>query len=366
MSVSCIDTSDGFARLKTVWTMVYAADEHASAYLSWPWLRGWFNATTADRWFVLAYRPDDFSPYVAFLPLAQDHIIPSYRLDLVRVLRMGGSPAADYTGFICLPQYEEQALAAFATHIQERLAWDTFHMTDVMDPRLEIFLAHFTSQKFSVEHVKVTPCPYVSLPDNWEDYLQNFLGPKIRSDLRRSFRRIEGSGEFSVTEVGEHNFESHTETLLQLLKKKWGKSEYVLQRHRSIFSSCFEEDCLWLKILWHGSTPIAGLAAFPDRHKRVFTTYMTAHSGDDQKLSPGRTLYAYSIREAIEKGFRLYDFTRGNESYKTYFGTAIRNNQNVAIIRRSLRMQSGTVLRRLRSLFSAAESSLRNDLEGSS
>jgi len=348
MQIQCIDNLGDFDKLKARWNSIYAADTHATIYLSWPWLRGWFEVTM-HQWFVLACRPDERSPYVGFLALSRDGAIPNYRLDLARELRMGGNPLADYTGFVCLPEYENDAVAAFAGYIQADLDWDRFEMKDVMDPRLDLFLKHFTASKFTVQQTGATPCPYVSLPDSWDTYFQNFLGPKIRGDLRRSFRQIEGCDDFRVTKVSEENLESHTETLLKLWQAKWGrKSESNLNRHRSVLRSCFENDCLWLKILWHGATPIAGLAALLDREKKVFTAYMTAYGGEHPKLSPGRTLYAYSIRDAIEQGYRLYDFTRGNEGYKAFFGTEQRLNRSLLITRRSWRMVSGNVVRRVR------------------
>ena len=70
MQVDCINDIDRFDELKAAWDTVYAADPHATIFVSWAWLRGWLEVTPYD-WLVLAVRPDNASPYVAFLALSR-------------------------------------------------------------------------------------------------------------------------------------------------------------------------------------------------------------------------------------------------------------------------------------------------------
>jgi CelD/BcsL family acetyltransferase involved in cellulose biosynthesis len=50
-------------------------------------------------------------------------------------------------------------------------------------------------------------------------------------------------------------------------------------------------------------------------------------------LSPGIVLLTYSIQDAIRRGFRYYDFLRGDETYKYRMGAETTTLHNV-IIRR--------------------------------
>ncbi|RME42331.1 MAG: GNAT family N-acetyltransferase, partial [Caldilineae bacterium] len=68
MQVRKIERLEDFIALRQNWEAVYAADPHAHIFVSWLWLRGWFQIAS-PRWFILAARPDAASPYVAFLPL---------------------------------------------------------------------------------------------------------------------------------------------------------------------------------------------------------------------------------------------------------------------------------------------------------
>lgn len=347
MQISCIDDMNQFDALQETWDAAYLADPQATICVSWAWLRGWFDATP-NKWFVLAFRPNTRSPYVAFFPLAMH----SNRL------LMGGNYLADYTGFVCSPEYEKEAIPAFATFVQQELKWDSFEMKDVLDSRLGAFLEYFPSKKFNVQQVKITSCPYIRLPGNWDQYLQDFLGRRTRADLRRSLRKIEGSDEYHITHAGADNLESQVETLLSHWYSRWDLPEHFQNGLRKIFYRCFENDYLWLSILWDGITPIGMLAGFLDRQKKTFTACITSSDNRYAKLGPGKALYGYSIRCAIENGCNIYDFTRGSEDYKFSFGSIERFNQNVVITRKSLRLtvrklrqQASNIKKKAKALF---------------
>jgi CelD/BcsL family acetyltransferase involved in cellulose biosynthesis len=339
MQVECIDDIDRFDELRAFWDTVYAADPHATIFVSWAWLRGWLEVTPYD-WLVLAVRPDNTSPFVAFFALSHNHA--AHRL------QMAGDPWADYTGFVCLPECEEEAIAAFARFVQQQLKWDTFRMRDVFDPRVGLFLKSFSPSKFDVQRVEGIVCPFLTLPDTWEQYLQNFLSSSTRQSLRRKIRRIERHNGFQETQVHTSNLDHQIEAFLTLFQLRWGtKPEHILDRYRTIFRRCFENDSLWLTVFWDGTVPIAGMAAFVDRQRRTFNYYISGWSDEFSKLSPGQVIVAHSLRYAIENDFRVYDFLRGDEPYKYSFGAKKRFNTDVLITRKSLKLTASKLIGRI-------------------
>ena len=110
MQVDCITNIEQFNKLKSNWEAVYAADPNVTIFVSWGWLRGWFEVVP-DRWLVLAARPENTSAYVAFLPL---------RINAgQRRLQMGGNHLADHTGFVCLPEHKEATIPVFVHYISQ-------------------------------------------------------------------------------------------------------------------------------------------------------------------------------------------------------------------------------------------------------
>lgn len=363
MEITIINELKQFEELKTAWDAVYSSDDRAQIFLSWAWLRGWFEVTP-NPWFVLGVRLDNSSPYVGFFPLSIGRV-QKYGLNLLRELRMGGDSSADYTGFICLPEYEKKVISAFAGYVQQQLEWDVFLMKNVLDPRLDVFLKCFSQEKFKVQEVNNTCCPYIPLPNTWEQYLRDFLDSKERINLRRRLKKIESSNEFRFIQAQEDNLESQIEALLTLWQLRWGtKSERDLNIKRSIFRRCFENNCLWLNVLWKETTPIAGIAIFIEQQNKTFYFYITGYDAKFSNLAPGRVTIAYSIRDAIENGFQIYDFLRGDEDYKfSRFGAKKRFNTSVTIARTSLRGTLINLIRRSRSEFPRSRGSLALDPE---
>jgi CelD/BcsL family acetyltransferase involved in cellulose biosynthesis len=330
MDVRCIDRIDQFDQLERNWTAVYEADPHATIFVSWPWLAGLLE-TFPNKWLILAARPHGESGYVAFLPLA----VPSPG----RMLSAVGNPLADHTGFVCVPEYQEEALEAFATFAQRKLNWDRFWMREVMDPRLDLFLCHFSPKRFQIRQTQ-TPCPCLSLPGTWEGYLQDTLVPKKRNALRRYLRQLDEDDRLKITLARADRLDQRIETLFSMWQARWGaKKAPHLVAYRAIFDRCFEHDSLYLATMWHEDTPIATRVSFVDRQRQTVSAFISGWDRRFRKLSPGNTLQAHSIRVAAQSGMRTYDLLRGSEPYKySVFGAKDRFNTNAFITRKSLRL----------------------------
>jgi hypothetical protein len=80
-------------------------------------------------------------------------------------------------------------------------------------------------------------------------------------------------------------------------------------------------------------TPIAGGAVFLDTDKKHFCILKIAVNYQYAPFSPGNIWCLYAIRYAIEKGFEICDFGRGDERYKFALGSEERFNRHVEIIR---------------------------------
>ena len=347
MQVTRIDTLQEFERLKPEWKMACEKDAHQTIFLSWDWLRGWFEATPY-AWSVLAARPAPGAPYVAFFPVGMRRV-QKYGVDLVRELRMGGNPCADYTGFICPPEYEREAIPAFADFVQQHIRWDRFHLQDVADPRLELFLKCFPGGRYEVQDIDCLPCLYIPLPENWDRFAQDSLGRWARRDLNRFFRRLEEGDEFRMVHVQDGNPEAQIEAMLGLWRLQWANGrdlERECEVYRAIFRRCLARDCFWLAVLWHGQRPLAGLAGLMDRQRATFCAYIAAYDPAYAKLSPGKGMCGYGIRYAIENGFRVFDFLRGQAEYKLQFNPEKHFNQNALIRRNNLRRAMGGVAKR--------------------
>jgi tetratricopeptide (TPR) repeat protein len=346
MQIDIIDDFETFEKIRENWDSVYVADPQAQFFLSWVWLSGWLPMVH-EQWFILAAKPDTHnSSYIAFFPLK----IGLEQQDgggFYTQLYMAGNSMADYTGMICLPGYEKEVIPAFAAYIQQQLVWTSFNVQNILetDIWMSLFLRSFPGDSFNFSQHRIQNqgedtdnyiAPYVSLADDWNQYLQNYVSSNTRQKIRRFFRKLESSDEFYITQVNADNLESHIEILLRLWKSAWGDRKgdncgVIMDFIRAILRHCFENNCLYLPVLWQGDTPLGAIANFVDVQQK---SMLFAIAGRDQTFNsppPGLILHADAIRYAIQNGFKVYDFLKGNEEYKYSFGVKERHIQHIVI-----------------------------------
>ena len=356
MEVVIIDDIRHFRELRKTWNDIYAVDPHVTVFDSWAWLCGWLESTPR-KWLVLAVQRHDSlqqtqardvkngstsigsesEPYVAFMAFS------ARKKESKNILSMGGYPHADHTGFVCLPEYVDQAIPALAVFAREKLQWDTLQLLNVYDPRLDLFLSHLSSNRISIQEAKNSSCPYIPLPENWDQYFNATLGSSTRKGLRNDWNKIRRLEGFHVSEIQNSNAESYMETLLSLWQSRWGlknddlymdlRLEDVLNIKRSFLRSCFEDHRLWLNIIWDGETPIAAGAVFLDPARNNFCILKIVANYQYAQYSPGNIWCLYAIQYAIANGYRICDFGRGTEKYKFALGSQERFNRNVVVVR---------------------------------
>ncbi|OPH82368.1 GNAT family N-acetyltransferase [Nitrobacter vulgaris] len=333
MYIDVIEDMDAFSQLRENWDEVYDADPHATLYLSWNWLFPWLENLNTP-WVVLAAKESgSASRYVAFFPLRLDTRIDGTGR-LFNDLRMAGSHAADYTGLISIPESEADAIVAFAQQIK-RMNWadlvlDNFCGSDV---RFSKLVSCFSQSKFTIsqtdrvnktDQVDNSICPYVDLPEDWDAYLET-ISSNTRQKLRRLLRAVDTNSEYRITHATKETVAADLNTLLRFWETKWrprkGKlTDSLVRGHRGMLSRSFERGLLLLPTLWLGDRPLAALAILLDEQKKSLLFYITGRDESFAGPQPGLILHGHSIRYAISRGMKRYDFLRGNERYKYSFG----------------------------------------------
>jgi hypothetical protein len=348
MEISIINSIPYFLDIKKKWDAVYTADPNSHFFMSWQWVMGWLKITPY-QWFILAIRPECSLQYKGFLPFTVISPLKP-KLGGVRELHLGGKPLAEYTGFLCIKEYEEELLANLASYIQDRLNWDIFYLTDVLDSRLPHFLQYFDPKEYLIREIDSLCCPFISLPSSWNYYLKECLNGKCRHDLLRYLRRFDMLNECNEISTNSNNLESQINIFLAFLQQRWGKKpESFLRLYRDIFLECFENKCLYLVTLWNSKSPIAAFVALIDQKKRIFHAINFSWNDKYARFAPGKIIIARSIKYAIQNGFEIFDFCRGHGDIKFYFGSKERFSKTTVIIRKDVRT---TFKRMMRKTFS--------------
>ena len=352
MQVDLIDTLDAFERLEQNWNRVQEADPDAGYFLSWQWLAVVLRANQG-HWRVLAARPEDGPPdYVAFLPLRLDVRWSRSKGELATTLDAAGRLSwAQYTGLVCRPDWEDEALVALAAALRA-LPWSHASLTNwlVSDHRRALFLSTFAADEYEVsieDRVRVEGktdnhvCPFVPLPNSYEEYLSTRVSANTRQKIRRFWRKVEESTDLELKPSDPEHFEEHLDALLELWLRKWapvrgrGSAERAVRKYRQILGQSMECDAVFMPMLWSTGTLLGGLVHIVDR--RGGTVHFIVAGRDETASQPyiGLVLHAYSIRWAIDNRMRVYDLCHGDEAYKYSLGATDKRIEHLTIRRRS-------------------------------
>ena len=179
-----------------------------------------------------------------------------------------------------------------------------------------------------VDGIDLSLCPYVTLPNDWNGYLES-LSANTRQKIRRLLKQVDTPGEYRITVATPETFAADLKTLLRFWEARWrsrkgDRMDGLVRWNDIMLTRSFQSGMLYLPTFWHGDRPVAALATLMDPRKRTFSFYMTGRDETFDGPPSGVILHAFSIRHAIENGFSEYDFLRGNEPYKYSFGCAER------------------------------------------
>ena len=338
-----IESLAGFDELQGEWDELRREDPHATVFLSWAWLRA-FLATSPLPWSILALR--DGGRLVAALPISLRGS-PHPKLPLARELTFASAPFADYQGMLCRPSDEPAVIEQFAAALAA-MRWDIASFTDVRDPRFAAIVERLRDGGATLHELETTPCSAIDLPADWTAFLARLSKPTRRSTLRPMKTIVEEMPRWRATSATAADADAHIEALLHLNALRWGATADRNEKYRRLFRATFATGCLRINVLWDGDHAFAGSAAFIDAERGVYADYLLGHDPAYGRFSPGKAILATGIQEAIDGGFRIFDFMRGGEAYKGSYATGETHNRHFALARDSAR---GRLLRLLQPLY---------------
>lgn len=340
-----IDTLSSFEEIRDDWERLYQADSNSHIYISWLWQHHLF-ASSLKEWIILGIKNPETSNYIAFLPLTIDEK-KQFGFFRVRNILFGGKPTSIYSGFLCSPDYENEAIRLLAEYIQSKLKWDSIHFTWIKDPRLSLFLNTFPNSKFTAIANKSMTALKITLTDNFQTYLENYISKDSRRMIKRKSKIILQNENYEIRYSTAKTIRRDIDTFCKFWIQKWEKPAEA-EIYRNTLHYFFKNDLLKLSILWDGELAISGQACLLDPVKSIYTAYCTSFNRDYNKISPGFLLVANSINDAIELNYQYFDFTVGLDPYKLSFGPEQIDTMNFKIKRKNLKNLAISLAKKLK------------------
>jgi len=239
---------------------------------------------------------------------------------------LGGEQVADYLDALVAPGRAEAFWREFLERGLPALGGGPLRLPGLVEgtPALSLLpsICRETGLSCSVE--EMDKAPFVSLPGSFEEYLEQ-LGTKERHELRRKMRRaaelLPGLA-FRMTRTPDE-LANDLPSFMGLLRKSHPAKESFMDESMATFFREVAEGFLAsgrLRLEFLSSQGVDVASVFQFRTDGGLLLY---NSGYDPKLraaNPGLVLLARSIGQAIDEGFREYDFLRGTERYKYDLG----------------------------------------------
>lgn len=322
MQLIAYDQPAVFSLLQSEWDDLHERSVTNSIFTTWEWQSSWWSAYDAGQLWVIACR-DDEGRLVGLAPWFIERTDQGERV----VRTIGCVDVTDYVDVLVEPNYMHQVYDLFAAHLIERRdTYDRINLCNIPEgsPTLELLRASLERCGFTLEIVLQEVCPVIRLPGDWEAYL-NELDKKQRHEIRRKIRKAESEAQISWYIVGKsHDIHTELDRFLGLMSaSQKQKADFLTNPKnvaffKTIVPLMFERGWLQLSFLTVNEKTTAAYLNFD--YADSILVYNSGLLPDDANLSPGIVLLSYLIQHAIETKHTIFDFLRGNETYKYRMG----------------------------------------------
>ncbi len=323
------------------WDAVMTAAATTSPFMSWAWHRAWADSAPADQ--VAASEAlvlyDRGGVVQALLPLTIGRL-PFHRIPVMTLTwATGDLGCPDHLDLLALPEADLGALAAAL----DALPWQVIVLSNLAPNaaaarRLCEALAGYGH---TLRRRPLWACPDLELCDDWERYLAS-LTPTRRQTVRRKERNLRRDHTVTFTDYGGDRLEEGWGHLTRLHARRWeGAGGGAFQTpgaealQRRFAGELESRRQLWLTTLDLDGEPAAAWYGFA-WHDTVYF-YQGGRDPRWDRESVGLVLMGAMIRRAIERGYRRFDFLRGEDPYKRQWTATERVTEEITIVRRGWR-----------------------------
>jgi len=309
--------------LAASWAALHATQPSATPFMAPGWaLRWWPHFARGGDLFVLVVREE--GDVVGLAPLIRRRRGP------FRILEPIGMDPGDYWDVLAAPGRREAVAAAVACGLRERAGdWDAWILR-CLPPDSPLEAALDAAGLPAIARPRI-PSPAVELPDSFDAYLAGLASGR-RQNLRRHLRRLD-DGDVELRAVSDPAaLPAAIARWREFRRRQWDAAGRDINPvHLAPHFAAFIEDVVaellparWAQV-WEferGGDVIGSYVNFADQD--AYHWYLGGFDPAQAKLGLGKIAIGHGIRTSIEAGRRHYDFGRGAEPYKYWYGAVDR------------------------------------------
>ncbi len=296
----------------------------------WEWHGAWlrhFGGGTRPRVLVVS---DQSGNVMGIAPFCQTR-----RPAMGNVLHFtaAGDVCTDFMSIVCFPEQAEAVVDLMASALTSPVFYSRYGRIDLVeleglvpgDRLARRMIEKLSAANWRAESRTLENTWRVDLSDGWEG-LRNNVKKSIRRKINRALRRFEDS---------DFGFEALFDWAD--IESVWPDFVALHQKRRNELgqAGCFADD-RFERFLRNATRALAGqgkamMSVVRYQERTLSTTlcfefddglgmYQSGTESDLAHLEPGHLASAWTMRYAIERGYRWFDYLRGDEPYKAQWG----------------------------------------------
>lgn len=350
--IRTVRTIDEFKSLQSGWELLTAGPLHSFAW-HFAWWQN-FQHLGQLNIFVL----EDGDQIVGIAPFFQDRWSGQKRLRFLG----SGKTCTDYADLIVSEQWRDQFCSMIAIEVIDSAAMLEMEGVDGTTPQ-DLFDEPLFDQFWRYE-TQLDPTWQLSLPGDWESFKAG-----SKKSLRRKIKKAEkrlASDEFEVRSTFDDiPFKQAWEDLVRLHQSRFESKgqpgafkdqHFETFLHDAVVKLC-ERGQAEIIVACHQGEPIGAHLVL---HSQGTTQlYLAGILAEKSKLEPGHLLITFAVRRAIEQQCEVFDFLRGDQPYKPYWGAIPNQLCSIRFVSRStlptVLNQSFRLLREVKHRFEAVK-----------
>jgi CelD/BcsL family acetyltransferase involved in cellulose biosynthesis len=324
--IKIISNNAEFDAIEIAWSLLFVRSD-VTVFQSFEWLRTWwkyFSKPNFKLHIILFYKNGEL---VGIAPLFME-VIKIAGVPIIRHLQFIGRGLSDYVNLIIKPGDEEFVFEKFAGYLSSTTSsWDIFDIEDVNEETILLnrFPDYLEKYGLSLFSYQGNVCPQVKLPTSPELLIEG-MGQTSGHNYKRKLKKFQSNFKSEI-ELYQHetdDLQKGIEEFSDIHGSRWKSlgypSAFDSLSHRNFhleFSRKFaRNNWLRLYIMKIDNKPVAASYGFYFK-KRIYMYQSNAYASDDiMRCSPGLLLRSFAMMEGIKEGMEIFDYMRGDETYK--------------------------------------------------
>jgi len=313
-----------FLKLQPDWEHLFRENSRHSPFLAWGWVNAWLKHIAGRHELLVACLRDDSGALVFVLPLVRRNREQRFGSTQVELVCSYGPECSEKLGCLCVPALESRAVELSATALSRYAGRHDTISLGRLDNAADYPSGLRAAMQESGRHSRLRPdvaCPTVRLPESWDEYLGG-LSSNFRSQVRRSYRQVEGDEMAEFRSIAPSDAEAFARDLIRLNRSRMQAKGETSSLEDEAFRDFLGEavpymaahELAWMDSIGRGDEVLGSALNFV--HGRSAYFYMGGFDDRASKLRPGTALFAQVIQRCIDGGYGEYDFLRGAEPYK--------------------------------------------------